>query len=212
MHTSDFLDRALTMQYLCCGETAVDEDELRACEEEIAAAAQPRFCFRRYPLEHCPVNLKGKAICRHLENCSDVILFASTLGEAVDRVIRRASFVSSVRALVCDSAASAMIERYSEHCDSLLAKKYAGEFLTWRFSPGYADFPLECQSELVQALDCARNIGVYLNDSMLMIPQKSVTALIGVSPKPVERRKMGCAVCNMRDVCTFRKEGRHCDA
>lgn len=212
MRTSEFLDRALTLQYLCCDEAALDENELRACEEEIAAAAQPRFCFRRYRLEDCPVSLRGKAICRHFESCSDVILFASTLGEAVDRVIRRASFVSSARALICDAAASAMIERYSEYCDSLLARQYASEFLTWRFSPGYADFPLECQSELVHALDCSRNIGLHLNDSMLMIPQKSVTALIGVSSEPVERRKMGCAACNMRDVCTFRKEGRHCEA
>ena len=48
-----------------------------------------------------------------------------------------------------------------------------------RFSPGYGDFPLDCQKDIFAALDCG-SIGLTLNDNLFMTPSKSVTAVIGV--------------------------------
>ena len=71
-----------------------------------------------------------------------------------------------------------------------------------RFSPGYGDFPLECQPGLFRLLGVQRNIGVTLTDSLLMLPTKSVTAVIGLcdgeTPCPT-----GCAACDRAD-CAFR--------
>jgi cobalamin-dependent methionine synthase I len=49
-----------------------------------------------------------------------------------------------------------------------------------RFSPGYGDLPLELQTNLFKVLDCQHFIGLTLNDSMLMSPSKSVTAIVGL--------------------------------
>ena len=59
-------------------------------------------------------------------------------------------------------------------------------------------------------LDVSRRIGVTLSDSALMIPQKSVTALIGVSDRPQEKRGRGCGSCGMFENCPYRKEGKSC--
>ena len=50
-----------------------------------------------------------------------------------------------------------------------------------RFSPGYGDLSLELQRDIFRLLDCQRQIGVTLGDSLLMSPSKSVTAIIGVT-------------------------------
>ena len=55
-----------------------------------------------------------------------------------------------------------------------------GETLRPRFSAGYGDLPLEYQRRIFDLLDPPTHIGLTLNDSYLMSPSKSVTALIGV--------------------------------
>ena len=49
-----------------------------------------------------------------------------------------------------------------------------------RFSAGYGDFSVYKQTDMFNVLDCGRKIGLTLNDSMMMSPTKSVTAIIGI--------------------------------
>ena len=49
-----------------------------------------------------------------------------------------------------------------------------------RFSPGYGDLPLDFQKEFLKITDASRKLGISLNDSLLMSPSKSVTAIIGI--------------------------------
>lgn len=82
--------------------------------------------------------------------------------------------------------------------------------MTWRFSPGYGDLPLETQRELVRVLDTHRKIGVSLTGSCLMMPSKSVTAILGISDTKRDERKNKCDFCNNRERCAFRKRGTRC--
>jgi len=82
-------------------------------------------------------------------------------------------------------------------------------YLTDRFSPGYGDLPLEVQPALLEAAQ-AHRIGVTAAPSLMMIPQKSVSALIGLSDRPQMARIRGCAFCRMNQTCTLRKAGKSC--
>ena len=64
-----------------------------------------------------------------------------------------------------------------------LAEEHArvGKRTRPRFSAGYGDLPLGVQREIFAALDCPKHIGLTLNDSLLMSPTKSVTAIVGIS-------------------------------
>ena len=72
-------------------------------------------------------------------------------------------------------------ERIEALCDCFEAD-VRGEYgsIRSRFSPGYGDLSLDFQNDLFRVLDCQRTIGLVLNESMLMSPSKSVTAIIGV--------------------------------
>ena len=84
-------------------------------------------------------------------------------------------------------------------------------YLTDRFSPGYGDLPLSVQPALCRAAGAA-SLGVYVTQSCLMNPQKTVSAVIGLADTPQRARIRGCAFCALRHQCTMRKEGFRCEA
>ena len=49
-----------------------------------------------------------------------------------------------------------------------------------RFSPGYGDFSLEHQRDFMRILDLENSLGLTLTGSLLLVPEKSVTAVIGL--------------------------------
>ena len=119
----------------------------------------------------------SKDLYKNLKNYGEVVLFAATIGVGIDRLITKYSVLSPSKAL-CFQAIGA--ERAEALCD-LFNEKIKREFKETapRFSPGYGDLDLSLQRDIFNALPLGR-IGIGLNDSLLMSPSKSVTALIGV--------------------------------
>ena len=64
-------------------------------------------------------------------------------------------------------------------------------------------FALESQKEIFARLECAKRIGLTLTDTMLMVPFKSVTAVIGVTDAPT-CTYVKCRGCANTD-CEFRE-------
>jgi cobalamin-dependent methionine synthase I len=60
-----------------------------------------------------------------------------------------------------------------------MISKEAGE-TKGRYSPGYGDLSLSFQPVLLNELNAAKLLGITLTDSYLMIPRKSISAIIGV--------------------------------
>ncbi|MDR2559773.1 MAG: hypothetical protein LBC86_09585 [Oscillospiraceae bacterium] len=130
--------------------------------------------------EACAVGreyLRGNDIKNHLENCNEIIILAATLGLQVDELIRQTEAADMAGAVVLDALASAAIEQLCDNAEEEIKKKY--KQITARFSPGYGDFPLEVQSALLGILNARKKIGLYVNESGLLIPRKSVTAVVG---------------------------------
>ena len=76
-------------------------------------------------------------------------------------------------------------ERAEALCDAFcndMASEYTkyGKVLRPRFSAGYGDLPLSLQRDITGVLQTPKNIGISLNESLLMSPSKSVTAIIGI--------------------------------
>ena len=65
--------------------------------------------------------------------------------------------------------------------------------------------PLEQTREICAVLDTGRAIGLTVSHSGIMIPRKSVTAILGISAQPVKRRPSGCEGCAARARCALRR-------
>ena len=193
------------------------ETDLGRCEAALMEAARPRLVWRRFPLngkgvpEGTDFRPQGEDVKRLLTGCTAVVFFAATLGMEAERLIRRAQAVNMADALILDACGSAAIENVCDNFCADLARREAPAFLTDRFSPGYGDLPLSQQPEFCRLLDVGRRIGVTLSPAGLMTPQKSVTALLGVSPVPVKKRGRRCEDCAGRAGCPYQKEGLFCE-
>lgn len=208
-----YIDRSLELCYMGYrGNEPTGEISrlLCECEELLCKIAKPRYIFKVYGKAECPLPLDSQALERHLEGCDRVILFAATLGNTIDAEIRSLSITDMTKATILDACANAFIERYGEECDAELSRLFEGSYLTWRYSPGYEGFDISNQKVLTELLDTNRKLGLSASRSLMLTPLKSVTAVIGVSKKPIPQKRRGCAVCDMRERCNFRKEGMHC--
>lgn len=179
------------------------------CEKEITENASPKFLYAQRDLP-CLEITAGRDIENHLKGCTKAVIVCATLGIEIDRLLRVSQISDMARAVVLDSFASVAIEQVCNRVDEMIAAENSGMYMTFRFSPGYGDYPIELQKTILNILDAPRRIGLTTNDNYLLMPSKSVTAVLGLSPEPIERRKRGCAVCNMRDNCRFRRNGEHC--
>lgn len=217
-------------RYMGYGSSLPDEGMLSLaaeCERQLLEAIDAKYVFRYFEIENvimnaaaneksrvilkgCDLSLMGEAIIEHLTDCDGVVLFAATLSEGVDRLIRRLELNSMTAALIVDSMASAAIEQVCDMAEKEILEHFSGKYTTWRFSPGYGDFPLESQAKFLEVLAASKRIGVNITGGGLMTPCKSVTAVLGIAGKEIERKRRGCSVCSMRESCAFRRKGEHC--
>lgn len=155
--------------------------------------------------------LTGEDIKRHLAGCGEILLMGATIGAGVDRAIHIEEVKDAVNALIMDSAGSTLIEAVCDSFEASLRSRAAkqSKFLTTRFSPGYGDLPLAVQNRFGELIE-ARRIGLTITPEHIMVPRKSVTAIIGIADHPLRAKKRTCADCNMHESCRFRKRGVVC--
>jgi len=189
--------------------------QIRRCTDEVLAAATPRLTYRHAPLEDgavLGVTFAGNDIPRMLEPCEEVVLFGATLGPGVERLMMRYEVVNAADSVIMDACASTAIENICNNFESDMRRtvEAEGRYLTDRFSPGYGDLPISEQPKFFALLDMTRRIGVSLTPTTIMVPRKSVTAIMGIARTPQPHRPPDCEHCLMFRTCPFRKAGRRC--
>ncbi len=116
-------------------------------------------------------------LAKNLDGCSQAYVFCATLGIGMDRQYERLSRISQAKATVFSAVGSAMAESL---CDYVNGKLGEGTSTKPRFSCGYGDFCIEHQGEILNVLEAQKRLGVCLTDSHMMVPVKTVTAIIGI--------------------------------
>lgn len=188
------------------------EETSRLCLQLIT----PRSVIKKYALISEPFGLEGtnmllqgENIRRHLQDCKEVYILGATVGFDVEKKVAELMKSNPLKGVILDSASICAIESYCDDlCEELQAQNE--RLLTTRFSCGYGDFPLSQQKDFVKVLELPKRIGVFMNEESFMLsPQKSVTAIIGIKESKREDthlRSCGskCDNCKNFD-CTYRK-------
>ena len=167
------------------------EDVRELAQRAIAGLpAQPRACYKRIPAEvpdeeHVRLDgelIPSRSLARHLAGCTAAYLMAVTVGADVDRQISRYERFSPAMALAADAAGSAAVEVLADELNEYLAEAEAacGNMLRSRYSPGYGDFPLDYQEPMLRSLEAGKRLEMSLSEGLMLLPVKSVTAVIGV--------------------------------
>lgn len=172
------------------------------CQRELAQTVTPRHLGRRLPLTL--FQGQSRDLDHHLRHCREGILYAITLGAAADRLLRRWSAQSMAKAAVGQAVCAAWLDELcAAYCESLQQGLAPGEYLTPPFSPGYGDWDLAAQQTVLDRLQAPKRLGLSLTGGGMLVPEKSVTALVGISDRPEEACGQKCMRCRKTD-CPFR--------
>lgn len=203
------------------------EEQIGICLEEMCSSAEPRTVYRRCGLIHHEdgrilitslpedrvqetlMEVTSRSLAKNLQGCCGVFLMAATLGPGPDLTVRRAGIISPGKMVICQAAGAAMTEAWCDEVNREIREEASRLGLSCRprFSPGYGDLPLTLQKDFERALEMKKEIGVALTDSLLMVPTKSVTAIIGLSEDGAVCEPKGCETCSTAGECSFRRAG-----
>lgn len=180
--------------------------------DDVERESDRRHVWREMPLAVCgnrvvigDFRVESVSLAAHLSGCDGALLFAATLGSGVDRLLARSGRVRPSLQLAQQAAGAALIEDYADRCCAERQRMTEGRYMSPRFGPGYGDLPLSAQGELLTLLDAARRAGISLTSGGMLIPTKSVTAIVGLSERTVPCRQGGCAAC-AHTGCAYRRE------
>ena len=208
----DNLNRQEALRYLGSGGQTPDDAFMalmKDCEKTVLAQARPRYVYRIFDIRECEEGvcaegtdfiLRGNSIKKHLKGCEKAAFFAATISDGIDRQLRIAQVSDITKAFVMDSLASVAVEQVCDKFEQILKEQTQGYYL-----------PIEQQKDFVALLNAPKQIGLSVSSSFMLIPTKSVTAVIGLSKEPVKGVARGCQTCNMREKCQYRIKGGHCN-
>ncbi|MCL2565082.1 MAG: Vitamin B12 dependent methionine synthase activation subunit [Defluviitaleaceae bacterium] len=185
LNKRDVLDYLGYQGKLADGNTLAMIDKIA---EEIIALGAPKSLARIWDcrtsdkmVEIDGLTINSSSLTKHLTGCSRLSLIALTLDIQVDRLIRRYSVADMSKAIVADAIASVMVDAYCDELEMEIAADtmVASLKMLPRFSPGYGDFDIAYQKDILGLLDAGKQIGLTLTDGYMLVPSKSVTAVIG---------------------------------
>lgn len=185
----------------------IDDKTIDNAIDEFSANADFRACCVKVPVRITEngvdlgfMQTESKSLRKNLEGCDEAYILAATTGASSQRLIERNSVISPIKGIVTDCVGSAAIEAF---CDKINLSLDNPDFLRPRFSPGYGDLCIDCQRKIVDFLCTNKNIGLSLTDSLMMVPKKSVTAIIGIGKEKNKCKGNGCMTCSGTN-CPYR--------
>lgn len=186
-YTHPPINKKEILRYAGCGQ---DNAKLNALVDDCIAEAENSLSYR---VCYCELNLEIKGNCcnfgefcvesnnlaKNLDGCKKVILFAATVGMELDRIIAKYSRIEPSKAIILHALGAERVEALCDaFCEDIAKEKQLS--VRPRFSAGYGDLKLCTQKDIFSVLECSKHIGIFLNDSLLMTPSKSVTAFVGL--------------------------------
>ena len=194
--------------------SAYSQQVVAAICREVLLMLEPAACWEEYDYQEAqrlvmaapPYALPSCDVGRHLLGSGRVAVLAVTVGAAVEEFSRRLFAEGRYsEALLAEGAASAAVEQAADQLCTQLDQRYRkqGLALTSRYSPGYGDWALS-EQPLALLLARGETIGITLTRSLMLMPKKSITAIVGWRQAPANTPLSGCASCPKLD-CTMRK-------
>ena len=209
------IDASETRRYAGLSKAAnFDERSIVEACEEAGLLIEVRGIWKMYDYDSArsmimsepPVAIVGRSIEKHLSKCERVVCMAVTVGEAIEReVTSKFGGKEYVKAMLLDAAATTAVEQAADQMEQAIRREVEREGFSMRsrYSPGYGDWGLDQQKELFR-LTGASEIGMRLSTALMLMPRKSVTAIIGLTRATVEKKSThDCAACDKVD-CPMR--------
>lgn len=156
---------------------------LEECIRELGSVeGKVSFCKLFVKTEDNHINfdkfsLTSKNLADFFVDTEETILFVATVGLVFDRLVTKYALISPAKALMFQALGAERVEALCQVFTDYIKEEY--DLLSApRFSPGYGDAPLCVQKDIISLLNGNKTCGVFVNDSFLLSPSKTVTAFM----------------------------------
>lgn len=190
------------LAYLGYSGSDLDETTLKTLNNAIDHISEWAAYKQRYyhikDLPQKPAFLEKEVYKSLSDKLDTALLFAATLGLNLDQRIRSLSLANLSQAVIVNAVANAYLEAQAE---SFIQEQLPGAVL---FCPGYAGTEPQDNRYILELLDAQKQLGIYIKDSGLMLPEKTMVGII------VSAYHFSCKYCSIRSKCPYLKQGRTC--
>lgn len=126
---------------------------------------------------------RSASLAKLLKDSSKVVMMASTVGIGIsEETSRLIAEGKGSEAVIVDAAASEIADEVVCQINLIcanIAKKDGFKLTKMRFSPGFGDLGVKNQKQFFKSLELEK-LGLSLTGSFMIVPEKSVTAILGV--------------------------------
>jgi hypothetical protein len=192
------------------------EEMLSQAATELEQVMRPAACWESFPVRAIRheklvleggVCLEGELVARMLGGAERAIAAVMTLGGGVDRAILAAQQQGAyLKAMLLHDLATMAVDTLRQEVCSQIERgaAQAGLLTSPPISPGEARWTMDGQRAIFSLLD-AGQIGVTLTESLVMVPIKSLSMVIGSGTQAMGQTEAdACAICTIQERCRYR--------
>ncbi|MDX9715096.1 MAG: hypothetical protein RBT37_06685 [Dissulfurispiraceae bacterium] len=175
--------------------TVLSRREREKLEKTIAESfylCEPKGCWMRIPIVDKKYDeivlpegmiLKSRSLAELLKNSSAIALMASTVGAAIVNAASDAiSCGDGSTAVILDAVGGQSADAAMNWINEFLRRQVSRndeQITIRRFSPGFGDFTIDNQKLFYSLLELD-SLGLTLTSRYMLVPEKSVTAVVGI--------------------------------
>jgi hypothetical protein len=148
--------------------------------------------------------LTGPLVARHLSGAQRITAVVCTIGPELENLASSWMQENPLLALALDGLGNAAVEILAQQVCGRIGKQAQAKGLqaSTPLSPGEPDWPVEVGQPQIFALLDPSQAGVTFSSGGMMIPQKSISFVVGIGPAMAQTD--ACDVCSLKETCRYR--------
>jgi hypothetical protein len=177
---------------------------------------EPAITYEIYPLTSSshkqlfprdPTALLQSSLLLLLPDAQELVFVVGTIGPKLEKQVTEYNNKGeALRGLLLDGIGSAAVDSLTQQTCKLITGEASarGYQMSSPISPGMPGLPITAQQQLL-TIASAREIGVNLTSSGMMVPRKSASMVVGLGLKmPTWTRAEVCAHCSLNKTCHYK--------
>lgn len=136
------------------------------------------------------LEITSRNLAKNMNGCTQVVMLGATLGVKVDMLMKRYSLTEMSRTVVLQACAATMLEEYLNNWQKSLKEEMTsrGYFLRPRFSPGYGDFSILHQKDILECWIGQAHCSIcVISSSETLVSAPLIIAVIKSAFSPFQR-------------------------
>ena len=154
--------------------------------------------------DHGKYSLSGPLIAQHMARANEIMVMLCTIGSGLDDSVSSLFNIDPMLALALDGVGSAAVEMLTIKACNYFERevKNDGLYTTMPLNPGMVGWPLDIGQQQIFSLLDGEEINVSLTDSWMMVPNKSLSLVMGIGPN-VSAYETSCEYCSLKGICKY---------